>query len=101
MTVWRSLDSNHLTPIHRALGRYLNIPGDCNKQLEVLAKQSIEYANAVRYPHIGKVDAYIKYIVFLHPGIKFPLPASSISNKKLSKNQQKQLIPVKHKMKFR
>jgi hypothetical protein len=43
---------------HPTVGYYLNILGDCNKQLEVLAAKSIEYATAVRHPRIGKVDAY-------------------------------------------
>jgi hypothetical protein len=76
---------------HRTLSRgcYLNIPGDCNKQPQVLTAKSIEYATTVRHPRTGKVDAYIQYVVFLHPGLNFPLPASSISNKKLSKMLQK------------
>jgi hypothetical protein len=47
------------------------------------------------------VDAHIQYIFFLYPGLKFTLPVSSISNKKLSNMQQQLLVPVKHKMKFR
>jgi hypothetical protein len=86
---------------HRTICCYLNIPGECNKQLKVLAAKSIEYPTAVKHPRIGKLDTYIQYVVFLHPGIKFPLPVSSISNKKLSKMQQQLLVPVKQKMNFR
>jgi hypothetical protein len=97
------MDTTRLEPSdpHRTLGCYLSISGDCNKQLEVFVTKYIEYTTVVRNPHIGKVDAYIQYIIFLHPFLKFPLPVSSISNKKLSKMQQKLLVPVKHKMKFR
>ena len=86
---------------HRTLSCFINILGDCVKQHEVLAQKATEYEASVRHPRIGKVDAYIQYLVFLHPGITFTLSVSSIYNSKLSTLQQRLLVPVKHKMKFR
>jgi ribonuclease HI len=91
-----------LSPLdsYRTLGVYISPSGSTKKAYNILSSYSLNYASAITSSSLNKEEAYLSYMTFFLPKIRFPLPALTLTEQQCAKIQSPALNALLPKLHF-